>query len=74
MFNMKTNPSLENDKFKILNQNSEYLNKNPRQVNIAPLVRELRKDAGDITEYWVDLPPEFTSISQFIEPIILRLV
>ena len=68
------NPSLEHDKINILEQNSDFINKNYREVNIADLVRKYRKNAGNITEYWVWLPPEFTSISQFIPLINLRMV
>ena len=72
MYNV--NPSLEHDKINILEQNSDFINKNYREVNIADLVRKYRKNAGNITEYWVWLPPEFTSISQFIPLINLRMV
>ena len=74
VYNVKTCENFERNNINILNQNSHYLNRNPRQVDIAPLERKYRKSAEDIFECWVDLPPEVTRISQFVEPIILRLV
>lgn len=69
------NESLDYDKTKILRQSSPFLNKNHREVEISRLVRQFRpSDIDDTDEYWVDLPPEFTKISDFIEPIILRLI
>ena len=74
MYQIKPNSSLEHHKIKLLEQSSYYLNKNYREVDIANLVRRYRKNASDITQYWVWLPPEFTSISQFIPLITLGLI
>lgn len=74
MYEVKQDTRLEEVKSNILRQNSDYLNKNHREVNIVDLVKKYRKNTDDITEYWVWLPPEFTSISQFISLINLRLI